>query len=290
VLIIAALLLADILIGLVLATACTPGATPYPTTHPTVTTSPTGGGFGPREPTSESPIETPTPHPSNLPTFQSSTLPAVYRCACNCLPTPGPTPTPAPGTPEIHNCSGAITSTAWLTATFGAVSWTSSPTAHVERILPCCGDCPAVLVAHVEDPDGRPLGNVTVVLHWPDAPILPLELRACGLDRGVYGPTNANGDIGFGLGGGAYYWPPGGGPHTIWIPTDDGGPCLFGLGMLGGTNHAHLDSGWSLEAGADSAALRDWGYTPGTLIRRELIAGRYLNVIYWPRPPKTPEP
>lgn len=271
--------------------------TAYPTTHPTVTARPSAAPSLGALRAAISPIGTPTPGPhapvqawSNAtPTPAGVYLPLVGACACP--PNPTPTPPPPPADPEIHDCTGAITNTHWLTTTFGAVSWSSSPGAYVRRILPCCpgpaartgGNCPAVLVAHVEDDEGRPLENVTVVLHWPDAPILPLELRACGLDRGVYGPTNLNGDIGFGLGPGAYYWPPAGGPHTIWIPTGQDSPCLFGLGMLAATNHEHLDSGWALDADPKTPAFHDWGYTAGTIVRRELVGGRMLDVVYWPR-------
>jgi len=36
--------------------------------------------------------------------------------------------------------------------------------------------------------------------------VLPRRARL-RLDRGVYGPTNGAGDVGFGMGDGAYYWP-----------------------------------------------------------------------------------
>jgi uncharacterized repeat protein (TIGR02543 family) len=49
--------------------------------------------------------------------------------------------------------------------------------------------------------------------------------------------TNDMGDVGYGMGGGAYYFPPEKGPH--WI--DAGGVRVDGLGMLGGTNHDHVD-------------------------------------------------
>ena len=144
--------------------------------------------------------------------------------------------------PVIYDCGGAVTDEAWLAERFGAVTWTQGISGTLTAIRPCCGNCPASITVHI-DRDGSPAEGVAVMLHWPDAPMLPLELRDCGLDRGVWGYTNSNGDIGFGLGPGAYYTPPGGGPHTVWAVD---GPCIAGLGMIAATNHEHVDLGVSV--------------------------------------------
>lgn len=241
--------------------------------------------------------------------------PSAYVCRCD----PTATPPPEPG-PAVYDCDGQLAPTAWLTATFGAVTWQNGDGgAALTALRAACDpgesrsesgvDAPAVLVAHVDGADGdpgesrsdsgagRPLEGVTVVLSWPDAPMLPAEMRTCGIDRGIYGPTNQAGDIGFGLGRGAYYSPPDGGPHSLFIP---GGDCVRGLGMLAATNHHHLDTGWTLplpagwrESGGHplggaptlDVALRDWGYTPGSLVYPEPVNGRPMQVIRWPEAP-----
>jgi hypothetical protein len=58
----------------------------------------------------------------------------------------------------------------------------------------------------------------------------------------VFGKTNDRGDIGYGMGHGDYYFAPGEGASCVWV-GDESGPSdlVSGLGMLGGTNHRHLD-------------------------------------------------
>ena len=63
-------------------------------------------------------------------------------------------------------------------------------------------------------------------------------------NRCVSGVTSASGDTGFGMGGGAYYWPDQGqtGPHAAWIHgADTRSDLVLGLGMLAATNHDHFD-------------------------------------------------
>lgn len=204
-------------------------------------------------------------------------LPVVARGCPTCAPCATDTPTPEPPpvvTLEIYDCTGDITDTHWLTSTFGAVSWSEGSLAELR-----CSIGPSVLVAHVEE-DGQPVEGATVVLHWADAPFLPVELQQCGVDRGVYGPTNAGGDIGFGLGPGSYYFPPSGGPHLMYVAG--GGSCLSGLGMLGGTNHQHLDSGWVVASGQVESVGTDWGYSRGAVLQDMSIDGRRMWVIRVP--------
>lgn len=205
-------------------------------------------------------------------------IPEVYRCACDCEPTPTPTPTPEPTpavTLTIWDCTGQVTDTHWVTTTFGDVCWSDGSLAELR-----CSIGPSVLMVHTQDEAGQPVANATVVLHWPDAPFLPPELQSCALDRGVYGPTNLNGDIGFGLGPGSYYFPPSGGPHVMWVA---GSPsCLAGLGMLGGTEHQHLDSTWQISAGMVESVGDDWGYSTGAVMYEMTIEGRRMWVIRMP--------
>lgn len=145
----------------------------------------------------------------------------------------------------IYDLNGAERDWDWLVATFGAVvleRGTGTASVTVLRAV----EGPSTLIVHVEDASGTPLPNIPVVFYWPDAPGLPPEQQACGLDRGVIGYTKVeNGNAEFAMGKGAYYFPPAGGPHVVWIATP-GTDCLHGLGMLGGTNHIHLDSVWRM--------------------------------------------
>jgi hypothetical protein len=111
-------------------------------------------------------------------------------------------------------------------------------------------DTAATLVVRVISSDGPTLDGIKVAWYWPDAPedldagpkggVLP----QMSPNRCVSGWTNAAGDVGFGMGQGAYYFPQQGqiGPHAAWI---HGGTTrsdlILGLGMLGGTNHDHFD-------------------------------------------------
>jgi hypothetical protein len=63
-------------------------------------------------------------------------------------------------------------------------------------------------------------------------------------NRAISGSTNENGDVGFGMGGGAYYWPAQGqiGPHATWIHgSQTRSELILGLGMVAQTNHDHFD-------------------------------------------------
>lgn len=99
--------------------------------------------------------------------------------------------------------------------------------------------------------NGDPAPDVLVAWYWPDAPENPDAGPANGLPAGMRpgradrpGATNAAGDVGFAMGGGAYYFPPNIGPHATWIyGAATNSDVVFGLGMLGGTNH---DSLWAV--------------------------------------------
>ena len=108
----------------------------------------------------------------------------------------------------------------------------------------------ATVVVRVANQDGAPIEGVQVAWYWPDAPVDPNCGPQGGLppqmqpDRAVTGFTNLNGDTGFGMGRGAYYFPSQGqiGPHATWIYGQaTRSDVIFGLGMLGETNHDHFD-------------------------------------------------
>jgi hypothetical protein len=104
----------------------------------------------------------------------------------------------------------------------------------------------ANIIINVRDEDGNPVQDETVMFGWPDAPAHGYPSKPSNWTGiGVPGPTNANGDVGPGLGKGAYYSPAHGerGGHFVWVyglPSD----YVDGLGMLAGTNHAHLNLGY----------------------------------------------
>lgn len=102
------------------------------------------------------------------------------------------------------------------------------------------------LICKALSADGRPAVDMRVAWYWPDAPenkaVMPVNGLAEGMTwgRAVDGLTNLNGDCGFAMGRGAYYAPPEIGPHGCWMAAQNS-DVLFGLGMLKGTNHDHLD-------------------------------------------------
>jgi hypothetical protein len=158
--------------------------------------------------------------------------------------------------PAIFDQQGEERNWDWLTANFGAVVLERAEavegTGWLYRIVKLQdAEGPAVQLVNVKDQDGNPLDGVRVVRHWPDAPVLPnWPLPASRWrDRGVYGETGVNGDVGFGMGHGDYYFPPTGGASAVWIASQDGPADLIsGLGMLGGTNHRHLDVYYQLQS------------------------------------------
>ena len=153
------------------------------------------------------------------------------------------------GVPKVYDRQGQEQDWDWLIAEFGAIDLAPAEApagaGQVYRIVELREVVgPAVEVVHVEDEDGTPLEGIRVVRHWPDAPLLPewSPPTSRWRDRGVFGSTNANGDIGFGMGHGDYYFPPKGGASAVWVADESGASdFITGLGMLGGTNHRHLD-------------------------------------------------
>jgi WD40 repeat protein len=102
------------------------------------------------------------------------------------------------------------------------------------------------LITQVLDEDGNPMANVDVAFHWSGAPeteVYPHDWYRNFVD----GPTNVNGDVGPGMGPGAYHGEGEGGPHAVWvrdpnIPSD----ICEKLGMLAGTFHDHFDQKFQL--------------------------------------------
>jgi len=152
-----------------------------------------------------------------------------------------------------HGPGDATVDEAWLMETFGNVQVHDAVArfglqpgdwyyqlAYLDARL---GD--ANIIINVRDEDGNPVEGAETVFGWPDAPAHGLSAEWQWTETGVPGPTNVKGDCGPGLGPGAYYSPDKGerGAHFVWIaslPSD----YVDGLGMLGMTNHAHLNLGY----------------------------------------------
>lgn len=101
-------------------------------------------------------------------------------------------------------------------------------------------DVPAAIGVNLAR-DGKPVVGKKVAWYWPDAPVDPL---AGGWGRADQNDTNTNnmGSVDLCMGAGAYYFPPLGGPHAVWVyGVSANSELVSGLGMLGSTNHDHLD-------------------------------------------------
>ena len=142
---------------------------------------------------------------------------------------------------------------AWLEGTYGPVSWqcagAHTDADYVFRLTELRASCgPAAIVASVKDEHSGPLADRAVIRYWPGAPALPYYDPPASrwTDLGVVGWTGANGDVGFGLGDGDYYYPETGTGVTEMYVADYDGPSdlVEGLGMLGGTEHCTLFPTW----------------------------------------------
>jgi hypothetical protein len=162
--------------------------------------------------------------------------------------------------PKVLDLQGQERDWEWLESEYGRVTFklaqAPSPGAPVYRLFRLQDtEGPAAAIVNVVDPNGQPLEGVRVVRYWPDAPELPdwPEPVSKWFERGVHGPTNAEGNLGFGMGKGDYYRPEDGGPCAIWVADGAGPSDLLGNhGMLHGTNHRHLNLFYRLEPGAEA--------------------------------------
>ncbi len=146
----------------------------------------------------------------------------------------------------IYDEDGILRDWDWLVSVFGAVTLDQGTGAAKVVELREAGQY-ATLIVHVEDSQGAPIVGQEVVFWYSTAPELQPYQQACGLINGVIGYTKDNGNAEFGMSSGSYYFPSEtvAGPHVVWI-VREGTDCLRGLGMLGGTDHYHLDSVWVL--------------------------------------------
>jgi len=155
---------------------------------------------------------------------------------------------------KIYDYDGNLRDWDWLRAEFGDVRVhpveERFPIREGEHIYKVCylraKSGYAAILINTKDLDGQNRVSETVVFGWSSAE--PHGLANTGhnwTDNGVVGHTNETGDVGPGMGGGAYYSPVDGerGPHWCWVyglPSD----YVDGLGMLAMTNHNHVDVGY----------------------------------------------
>jgi len=142
---------------------------------------------------------------------------------------------------------------AWVTTEYGSevsradAAWVDQSgvayrlVAFVERVGPSNID------VFVVDEVGAPLVDIPVAFYYDSlrTPSRPDEWYPVKVE----GTTDVTGRVGFALGGGAYLDACGaGGPHAIWVSEPGAAPdttvasdLADRLGMLGGTEHRHLD-------------------------------------------------
>jgi len=116
---------------------------------------------------------------------------------------------------------------------------------------------PSSMTVRVNIKDGIGAFAIPVAFWWPGAwedenavECHPTEPKQ---PRKIRQITDLNGQTGFGMGGGAYYHPSKGeqGPHAVWVSeypqyTSD---LVDGLGMIGSSNHAHLEPTFQFAGG-----------------------------------------
>lgn len=138
----------------------------------------------------------------------------------------------------------------------------------------------AALVVRVVDDQGQPLPEVRVAWYWPDAPGDPKAGPLGGVPSGMTpnrcetGLTNINGDVGFGMGPGAYYWPNQGqtGLHATWIHgSTTRSDLILGLGMVAATNHDHFDVEFAYVEKEEPPDVQGPGECPTEEILAELV-------------------
>jgi len=151
---------------------------------------------------------------------------------------------------KIYDMNGDAQDWAWLAAHYGPVAVSSLDGAGWRLAEMREIEGPSALVVTLRDAGGIPLTGIRVAWYWPDAPEDPDAGPQNGLPdgiiagRAVSGLTGSSGAVGFGMGGGAYYWPDQGqmGPHAAWVyGSETRSQVVTGLGMIGGTQHRHLD-------------------------------------------------
>lgn len=168
------------------------------------------------------------------------------------LPPASPTPSTL-GTIQVFDADGQEQDLDWLAAKYGdfQIQPAADGEGPVYRISALRERVDGnILMVRVVDSSGSSLTGVSVAWYWPDAPDDDDCGPAGGLlsgmvpDRCEGSPTNAGGDAGFYMGGGAYYRPDLEqiGPHAVWAyGAGTRSDLILGLGMVDGTAYDHFD-------------------------------------------------
>ena len=145
---------------------------------------------------------------------------------------------------EVYDKNGQKRDLQWLETTYRVTFLDAGevPKFRLVRIDETEG--PAAFIVQVRNEEGQPHAKQPVANHWPgvEGDEKAKDLRNAGIrsvwrDHAIIQDTNANGDTGFGYGGGSVIHDTGG-PHTLWVlspslPSD----ALSRVGWLGGTDH-----------------------------------------------------
>jgi len=141
---------------------------------------------------------------------------------------PGAIPEPPPGNGgemKIYDWEGRERDWAWLRGKYGDVQVLVPEGGTTWSVCEFREDLSGSNTLLVEV-RGAPPGTL-VTFAWPDG--------------SAQAPTKETGRAEFPMGGGAYYQPPGGGPHRVWVSGGGSSEVVDGLGMLFGSNHHHLN-------------------------------------------------
>ena|GEM_PF-1994443 len=201
---------------------------PTPTSTATLTPLPTD------TPTPSPP--TPTEVPADTPTPEPTATPVTGAMATTSTPTPippTPTPSPVPVTVAVYDMNGNLRDMDWVTQTYG--SWIEKATPGADgsifRVVELREiEGPVTIKVWVRDSAGTPLAGVTVRCFW-------------GGEEEVK-QTEEDGSASLcAMGIGSYIDPdnPGGGAYSVEIRDGVPSDTARGLGMLGRTDHRHLD-------------------------------------------------
>ena len=212
-----------------------PMPTDTPTSTPTFTPMPTDTPVpSPTATTTElavaTPTETPVPSPTATP---EATLVTAAPTATPVPPTPTPTPTPTPvpvPVTVVYDMNNNLKDMNWVAETYGSSIERGTPGADgsIFRVVELREiEGPVTIKVWVKDGSGNPCPGVSVRCSWPGGE----EIKSTEEDGSV--SLCAMGDyiIPWGSGGGRSMEVLGGAPSDI----------ARALGMLGATNHRHLD-------------------------------------------------
>jgi hypothetical protein len=143
---------------------------------------------------------------------------------------------------KIYDVEGNLQGRDWLEEHYGLMTIQSpgdGPCYRVVELRERYAD--SAFIAQVRNSAGEPQQGVHVIFYWDSADSLP---GVGWLEKGVAGLTNQNGDVGFGMGPGAYHTPPKQGPHKAWVSGQGASEMLEGIGMIAATNHNHINAVW----------------------------------------------